>query len=182
MNVQIESPTNKSLVDIYRGDLEELVSKLEILINNKSPEPATFAGTITTKKLQEKIDRQVKLGDVVVEVQNIEQVRIELLVNENEIGAIETGQTVAFKASAYPNQEFIGIVQTIAPAAIETNQNGGQATYVVCTSIDNQARLLKPGMTGKAKIFTGRRYWGSLIGNQITKTMNIGVWSWLPSF
>ena len=145
---------------------------------SKSP----FCGTITTKNLQEKIDRQVKRGEVVVEVQNIEQVRIELLVQENEIGAIETGQTVAFKASAYPNQEFIGIVQTIAPAAIETNQNGGQATYVVCTSIDNQDRLLKPGMTGKTKIFTGRRYWGSLIGNQITKTMKMEVWSWLPSF
>ena len=51
-------------------------------------------------------------------------------------------------------------------------------TIVVTTQIDNQSLLLKPEMTGQAKIFCGpRRVW-DLVTRRVARTFKVEFWSW----
>ncbi len=50
---------------------------------------------------------------------------------------------------------------------------------MVTTEIDNPALLLKPEMTGQAKIVCGRRGLWQLITRRIVRTVKVEFWSWL---
>ena len=147
---------------------------------NQSLVKAPFGGAITTKFLNRSIGRRVEQGKQVLEIENFERVELELLVAENEISLVREGQTVHFRAFAFRDRDFKGIVKSISPAAEHSSQNNHQSTFIVHTMIYNQDQLLRPGMKGKAKIATGKKYWGSLVAHQICKNINVEFWSWLP--
>ena len=168
------------LITEILAQIESLEAKQDYLIQkSKALEVASpIDGVVITRNLNEFIESHVERGKVVVEIQDLSTVKIELLISENQIGDVVEGQRVTFKALAYPDKNFEGIVQTISPAGIGQKQR--QSTFIVSTAINNEAKLLRPGMTGKAKISTGKRYWGSLVLNQFAKMMQVELWSWLP--
>src|SRR5207247_11381921 len=51
-------------------------------------------------------------------------------------------------------------------------------TVLVTTEIDNHSRLLKPEMTGQAKIFCGRRRGPELFMRRLARTFKVEVWGW----
>ena len=60
------------------------------------------------------------------------------------------GQKVKIKAKGFPSISFYGVVAAIGQKA----DPGDKQNYVIVRSyIDNPDGLLKPGMTGKAKIY-----------------------------
>jgi hypothetical protein len=48
----------------------------------------------------------------------------------------------------------------------------------VTTEIDNSAGLLKPGMTGVAKIYCGERRFIDLITRRLARTFKVEFWGW----
>jgi len=68
-----------------------------------------------------------------------------------------------------------------AAPATSSAKAGGTAvpvTFLVTTEIDNHLLLLKPGMTGQAKIICGKRNLFDLATRQIARTFNVALWSW----
>ncbi len=65
------------------------------------------------------------------------------------------GQKVVLKAQAYPSITFEGKVKEIAPVASKPTDWQPDSTVLVTTQLDNASGLLKPQMTGNAKIFCG---------------------------
>jgi hypothetical protein len=51
-------------------------------------------------------------------------------------------------------------------------------TILVTTEIDNGALLLKPGMTGHAKISCGRYRIIDIITRRLARTVKVEFWSW----
>ena len=51
-------------------------------------------------------------------------------------------------------------------------------TILVTTEIDNGEGLLKPGMTGMAKISCGQRRIIDLITRRLSRTFRVEFWSW----
>ena len=51
-------------------------------------------------------------------------------------------------------------------------------TILVTTEIDNSAGLLKPGMTGMAKIYCGERRIIDLMLRRLSRTFRVEFWSW----
>ncbi len=87
--------------------------------------------------------------------QDLTRIQILVLVDEADIGAIETGQDVTFTVDAFPNRVFSGKVAQVRIAGTTTNN---VVTYTVVVRAENPQRKLLPGMTATVRIVTGTRH------------------------
>ena len=86
--------------------------------------------------------------------QDLKQIEILVLVDEADIGAIETGQNVTFTVDAFPNRAFDGKVAQVRIAGKTTSN---VVTYTVVVGAQNPQQKLLPGMTATVRIITGTR-------------------------
>ncbi len=137
-----------------------------------------IAGVVTTHKLKEKIGENVKKGDLIAKVHALKTVTVEIAVPEKEIADIKTGRKVVLKARAYPGRTFEGEVNAIAPIANMQTDWQPERTVLVTTKLDNTAGLLKPEMTGNARIYCGRQRLLELITRRFVRFIRVEFWSW----
>jgi macrolide-specific efflux system membrane fusion protein len=76
------------------------------------------------------------------------------MVDETDIGAVVGRNRVTFIVEAYPDREFDGHVDRIAPKATIVS---GVVNYEVVIAIDSNADALKPDMTANISIRTAER-------------------------
>ena len=62
----------------------------------------------------------VQPGNEILKIGDFSRVKIEVQVSELELGKLEIGQTVKILLDAFPNQEYIGTLKRISPAANTT--------------------------------------------------------------
>ena len=93
-------------------------------------------------------------GTTILKMADLTKVRVRALVNETDIGKVRPGLTATVTVDAFPDRPFIGTVEKIEPQA--TIQQS-VTMFPVLISIDNQARLLMPGMNGEVSIEVERR-------------------------
>ncbi|HSH40382.1 MAG TPA: efflux RND transporter periplasmic adaptor subunit [Chthoniobacterales bacterium] len=158
------------------------------------------AGIVTTPSRQLKAMRlqAVAKGDLIAKVQDSKTITAEIAVSEKEIADVRNGHTVALKVRAFPERVFPGKVTDIATTAGDggasapsasapksgllpdaTGDAGKSAnTILVTTEIDNADGLLKPGMTGMAKIYCGKRQIITLMMRRLSRTFRVEFWSW----
>jgi len=162
------------------------------LVNVVTP----IAGVITTptRQLRDMTGRQVNKGDLIAEVHELDTITAEIAIPEKEIGDVRVGSSVFVKARAYPEQTFAGTVTSIATTVNGTSKatpvpstssaptpqptTEAERTVLVTTQLDNASRLLKPEMTGKAKIYCGGRSIFDLITRRLARTVRVEFWSW----
>src|SRR5712691_5724302 len=185
--------TRQEEIDAAEAEIARLRAQREYqaeqlrLVNVVTP----IAGVITSpsRQLRELIGRQVNKGDLIAEVHELNTITAEIAIPEKEIGDVQVGQAVFVKARAYPEQTFAGTVTSIAttvndnsrattasgPAVATTAQSttDGERTVLVTTQLDNTSRLLKPEMTGKAKIYCGGRSSFGLITRRLARTVRV---------
>jgi putative peptide zinc metalloprotease protein len=137
-----------------------------------------MSGLITTPKLKEKVGQNVKKGDLIAQVHELKTIRAEISVSENEIGDVQVGQEVVLKARAYPQKSFYGKISSLATTAIKGDNGYPTRTVLVTTQIDNDSFLLKPEMTGNAKIYCGRRNIIDLVTRRFVHYIRVEFWSW----
>jgi multidrug efflux pump subunit AcrA (membrane-fusion protein) len=137
-----------------------------------------ISGLITTPKLKEKIGQNVKKGDLIAQVHELKTIRAEISVFENEIGDVQVGQEVVVKARAYPEKSFYGKITSVATTAIKGDNGQPTREVLVITEIANDAFLLKPEMTGNAKIYCGKRRIIDLLTRRFVRYIRVEFWSW----
>lgn len=86
--------------------------------------------------------------------QDLTQIEILVLVDEADIGSIETGHDVTFTVDAFPDRVFSGKVAQVRIAGTTTNN---VVTYTVVARAENPQQKLLPGMTATVRIITGTR-------------------------
>jgi putative peptide zinc metalloprotease protein len=136
------------------------------------------SGIITTHNLKGKIGQHVKIGDLITEVHEMKTVKAEITIPEKEIADVKVGQRVLLKVRAYPNLSFEGKVTSIAPIVTKGGEKWEERTILVTTDLDNPSLLLKPEMTGNAKIFCGHRRIFDLITRRLAHYIRVEFWSW----
>jgi putative peptide zinc metalloprotease protein len=155
-------------------------------------------GIVATPELElkEMAGQVVQKGALITKVFEMRKLTVEIAVPEAEIADVKVGQKVALKVRAYPNQTFDGKVISVATSALSetaapeaagslvpvthaapTNTTPAR-TILVTTEIDNSSLLLKPGMTGHAKIYCGRRRLIDIITRRLARTVKVEFWSW----
>ena len=136
-----------------------------------------IAGVITTPKLEERIGEYVQRGDLVLEVHALETVAVEIAISEKEISEVAVGQKVELKARAFPQRSLEGVVTSIAPIVTKPELPYAERTVTVTTRLENRDRLLKPQMTGSAKILCGERRLLDLLTRRFAGYLRVEFWS-----
>jgi len=160
-------------------ELLNIVSPVTGVVATPSRELRTMRGQLVTK------------GALIAKVYEVKVVTAQITIPEKEISDIHVGYPVRLRSRAYPNTVFDGRVTAIAtaaqgsltpsavapPAAVPVTDD--RRTFIVTTQIANQGLLLKPGMTGQAKVYCGDRRVLELIGRRLARTFKVEFWSWL---
>ncbi len=98
--------------------------------------------------------REVGGGTVLLQMANLDTVQVRALVDETDIGKIESGMDVTITVDAFPQQPFRGTVLKIEPQA-QVQQN--VTMFPVLVQIANPGLRLKPGMNAEVEMHVGER-------------------------
>lgn len=96
--------------------------------------------------------RSIEVGEMAVQmpvmtIVDIDQVKVETYVLENEVNKLKIGQKVDVVVSAMSKKPFVGTIDTISPAA-DAQSN----TFPVTIKIPNAEHKLKPGMFAEINV------------------------------
>jgi len=93
-------------------------------------------------------------GTLLLKMADLSSVQVKALVDETDIGKIQSGQPVTVTVTAYPNQPFEGSVSKIEPQAIADQT---VTTFSVLIVLNNENGLLRPGMNADVEIRIAER-------------------------
>ena len=120
---------------------------------------APLAGTIIAKNVElgtviSSPTTDVGGGTILFKMANLDTVQIRALVDETDIGKVQSGLLTTITVDAYPNRPFEGSVLKVEPQAT-VQQN--VTMFNVLVRIPNPNHLLKPGMNTEVEIHVGQR-------------------------
>ena len=111
--------------------------------------------------------REVTGGTLLMRMADLSEVQVRTLVDETDIGSIETGLPAEITVEAYPDRTFRGTVLKIEPQAVVDQS---VTMFAVLTRIVNEQNLLRPGMNSDVEIVIGRRDEALTLDNGGVKT------------
>jgi HlyD family secretion protein len=112
---------------------------------------APFAGTVY--QLPVKPGSYVNGGDLLVQVANLEKVRVRAFVDEPEIGRLAKGQKVEIKWDAIPGRTWDG---TLTRVPTSVTMVGTRTVGEITSEIDNSDRKLLPNVNVNVSIISAR--------------------------
>ena len=141
-------------------------------------------GTLLTHNPTPLLGRLLR-NELFCDIVRMDPMRIKIALSEKQVRYVEQGHRVALKADAYPGRTFEGTVASKPlmfigkemPAAFSARRSGDVPTgldrqghevpiervFTADVEVKNPDGILRQGMTGRARIFTGPRPWGKLV-------------------
>ena len=98
--------------------------------------------------------REVTGGTLLMRMADLSEVQVRTMVDETDIGSIETNLPAEITVEAYPDRTFRGTVLKVEPQAVVDQS---VTMFAVLTRIVNDESLLRPGMNSDVEIVIGRR-------------------------
>ncbi|WP_372015597.1 efflux RND transporter periplasmic adaptor subunit [Pseudoxanthomonas sp. 10H] len=113
-------------------------------------------GVVLTRSIEpgQTVAASLQAPELFTIAEDLSQMKIELAVDEADIGQVKQGQGVSFTVDAFPDRQFRGEVQQVRLAATTSNN---VVTYPVVVAVDNDDGTLLPGLTVNAEIEVSRR-------------------------
>ncbi|HOS42136.1 MAG TPA: efflux RND transporter periplasmic adaptor subunit [Armatimonadota bacterium] len=111
-------------------------------------------------------------GVGLVDIADVTKMRIQVDVDETDIGKIRVGQNVDITVDAYPDELFSGLVTKIAPQATTTQT---VTTIPVTVQLDWTDRRLKPGMNATCDFITERHTDALLVPSEAVNETDSGA-------
>lgn len=154
-------------IDIAEAEIRAIQAKIDRLETHLAAENITspIDGIVTS----------VKTGSEILHVARIDTMRVRIPVPEKEISPVVPGRMVKFRTRSYPGITFHGEVTIVAE---QTEAGQLQPIFVVTAVAPNPDRLLKPGMTGHAKIYCGKRPAYKILLWRIVRWFRVEFWGW----
>ena len=81
--------------------------------------------------------------------EDLSRLRLEVSVDEADVGNVQIGQTASFTVSAFPSRRYPATIQRVAFGSTKTEN---VVTYTTTLGVDNSDLSLRPGMTAAATI------------------------------
>jgi multidrug efflux pump subunit AcrA (membrane-fusion protein) len=152
-------------LQVEREYLESLERKLRV----KSP----VTGLVSTARLREKLNQYFREGELICVVEEPAALEAEITLPEQSSARVEPGQAVAIKLRTLPYDSFVTHVQRISPAAASGDV---QSQLNVVCRFDGAPAEVRPGMTGYARIYTGRRPIGAILLDRLMRFVRTEFW------
>jgi len=162
----------RSDIDLARAALDQAraqVASAQAQINQQTASTQTTRINLERTVIRSPVDgvvltRTIEAGQTVAAslqapelftiAEDLSQMKIELAVDEADIGQVQAGQRVTFTADAFADRQFSGVVEQVRLAATNTSN---VVTYPVVVTVDNSDGTLLPGLTVNAEIEVSRR-------------------------
>ena len=175
----MQAGSRPELIRQAEADVEKLTHQVAILDQElaKTEVRAPIDGVVTTPFVEKKLNQHLDPGDELFRIADIARVIVEMQVPEKELADVRPGNPVSMKARSLPSAGLQGRVDFIAPVAQTV---GTQQMVVVRSELQNVDLLLKPEMTGVAKIYCGNRRIIDLITRRIIRWTRTEFWDLLP--
>ena len=163
---------SKSDVDLARASLEQAqaqVNSAQAQIRQQTASTQTTRVNLSRTVIRSPVDgvvltRTIEPGQTVAAslsapelftiAEDLAKMKIELAVDESDIGQVKVGQVVSFSADAFPERQFKGVVDQVRLSATTSNN---VVTYPVVVTVDNSDGTLLPGLTVNAEIEVSKR-------------------------
>jgi HlyD family secretion protein len=107
-------------------------------------------------------------GTTLLKMADLAVVRVRALVDQTDIGKVQPGQQARVTVEAYPGRPFTGQVMKIEPQAV-VDQN--VTMFPVLIHLQNEDRLLKPGMNTEVEIEIAQRDDAVVVPNDAVVSM-----------
>jgi RND family efflux transporter MFP subunit len=111
---------------------------------------APFPGLISERYVS--VGEYVMPSTKVAHVVDIDPLRLELTIPEQNMSAVREGQQVMFQVGAFPDRTFNGVVHYIGPAVRATTRD-----LVFEAMVQNKDKLLRPGLFATAQLDVGKQ-------------------------
>jgi HlyD family secretion protein len=99
--------------------------------------------------------------------EDLREMRLEVKVDEADVGQVAAGQTAKFQVDAFPGREFAAQVERVdlgsstlssgSSSASSSSSANTVVSYTAVLTVDNSEGLLRPGMTATAEIVTSEK-------------------------
>jgi putative peptide zinc metalloprotease protein len=163
---------------------EAEVKRLQTLVDNFRKElslttlEAPVDGTIETAYIDQKVGQYLRKGDFFGVIQNSERVQVEIAIWEGDVPEVRQGAIVRAAPWSYPNRNFEGKVLAVASSAVMDSHE--RAVIRVLAELANTDGLLRPEMTGYAKIETETKPVWQMLARRVLRWFRVEVWYWIP--
>ena len=135
---------------------------------------APKSGVVLGDDLRKMIGRRYSRGEEICRIGELERFLLRIDVSERDIASVRLDSLVRFKLKTVPGRTFTGVVSKINAEA-SPNQYG-QRFYAVEVSVDNAEGILRPGMTGFARISFGRQSIGLIVADKLWQSLRPELW------
>ena len=144
--------------------LDDRVDNLEI----KSP----IDGIVISGDQERSEGAPLTVGQALFEIAPLDRVVIEIAIPEEEIQFVQNGLEAVVHLDTYPRHDWRGTICTLHP---RSESKDDRNVFVAEVRLDNPHDRLRPGMSGRAEVITGRH---PLAWNLLHKPCE-SVLSWL---
>lgn len=164
-SIKAKIKAQKAQVAYFRGKLAQ--TRIKAPIN----------GEVVSSRLLFALGDYLNKGEIIAKVQQTDTLRAKILMPESTISEVHLGAPVTARVWTYPGTNFEGHVVSIAPTA-EPSQYGKVVRVMALLEPTNA--ILKPGMTGQAKVEGGVYPAIVVFTRALVRFIMVEVWSWLP--
>ncbi|NET57127.1 MAG: HlyD family secretion protein [Symploca sp. SIO2E6] len=161
--------SQKQLTDKWERDIKQLLAQRE-----KLKLVAQTTGTVITRDLDLRNGMRLEAGEEILEVVDLKQLTAEVKIRQEDKDLVNTLAKVRFYRQG-DRQPYSAVVEdsSIVPV-VQTEENQQKPMVQVRIAIDNQERLLLPGVEGYAHIHCQNLRVYQKVGREFNKLFNLG--------
>jgi putative peptide zinc metalloprotease protein len=171
----MEAGTRPDEISAERAHVERLkeealyLEKLQEKVLLHSPVP----GLVSSARMKERIGCYYREGDLICLIEEPSGLEAEVTLDEQEAARVQGDLAADLKARALPFETFAARVERVAPNAVPGEV---QSTVTVYCRLEDGDAGLKPGMTGSARIYLGRRPLGVILTHRLMRFLRTELW------
>ena len=138
---------------------------------------ALIDGVVKTEYVERKYGTHLNPGEELMKLVDTSTVTAEMMVTQKDLADVQKGFPVRIQLASFPTRYFEGKVDYIAQDA---HTVGDQQMVKVRSYLSNKDGVLKPELTGTAKIYVGKRRIIEVMTRGIGKWIRTEFWSLRP--
>jgi multidrug efflux pump subunit AcrA (membrane-fusion protein) len=171
----LEAGTRPEEIEAERARLARLQEEIRYLESSQGRLriECPVAGTIVTPRLKERVRNYLREGDLIAVVEDSSVMEAEIALAEEDAARVKPGQRIELKARAFPFDSLMAQVDRIAPAA---GRGEVQSTLTLYCRVVDPGVELRAGMTGHARVFTGKRSVGGFLLDRALRFVRTEFW------
>jgi GAF domain-containing protein len=166
-----QAGADRAQTEYLRSEVARARSRLESA-QLRSP----ITGIVITPALQNAAGGHLDAGAPFAQVLDLSSAVVNIAVPQRDAALVRPGQSTAIKLDSYPQRSWHSPIAIISP---EAQHADGEETFAARVPLPNADGILRSGMTGRAKIFTGFRPAGYVLFRRPALWIWQTLWNWI---